>query len=1057
MTDLFLLERKIFLKNWMSYMTIFLILFFGFIVGSKFNLNVGKGLYMNSAFNIGYLQGLLSLGLIFLSSFFAIKALFKDWDSGFDTILYTLPISKKNYLGDRFIFLFFNSFGSFVILMVGFAIGQSLRTEITINPHFNILHYLYPLLIFGFQNSLFICCILFFISYATRNKLIVVVAGLMLYVCYMVIMIYANSPFMSGSTPQSLELEKIAALIDPFGLSAYFTEAKKLSVTEKNYQIIPLEGYLLANRILYLTISAILLFLTFKVFNFTSIPKIKRPKPNIFNSNSSPKLDDFLPAELNFEDNQALRSIKSFVKIDLIYISKGIAWISVCMLILFFVGMEMYAEIEKGIRLPQKYASSGLMAESIIENFQFIGMLFVVYFSNDLFWRSHASKFFMIEKTCFYSKFKTLSHFFSISILLIIISLLLIVQGILFQISYDYPYFDWKAYSGIFLFNTIPLILFSAFILLLNSLVKNRYIALGLSILALISWSGPLSKKIFPNPIFQFFSSYQGVYSDFNGFGYYPESFTLRLIFGMSIIGILWLIYQFVISRKLEIFKVGISLLLLTSAIISGIKYLKSYVPKNENLEIINAANYEKQYKSKYKELPQPTITNLKTEINLFPESHRYDIKGEYTLENKSAKPISAILVNFSNQHKIEKAIWISKNEIINLKKNQTEIKLKKPLLPGESAKFNFLLEYKSYAINGHESFNSIIENGSFLRISRYYPIFGYQKDMELENEQIRKQLNLPTRDKIKSPDAPAVHTEDFLNLDMQISTSANQTAIGTGDLINSWKQKNRNFYTYKANQIPFRFAVSSANYQIKSFVHRGIKILIYFHPKHFQNVANIMASTVSSLDYCIDNFGPYPFKSIQLAEISSFTKGFAGTAYPANIFMPENMIFHANLTKNNEQDVINEITAHELSHLWWGNSQIDPDNREGQTMLTESLAMYTEMMIYKKQYGEDLMKKRLQIHKQIFESEKGYAENQPLFKVHNENTHISYSLGAMAMVKLSEILTEKKVNLALSNFLKNNNYPKKPSSLDLIEEFLKVSPNRETDDKIINLLMAPW
>lgn len=62
-----------------------------------------------------------------------------------------------------------------------------------------------------------------------------------------------------------------------------------------------------------------------------------------------------------------------------------------------------------------------------------------------------------------------------------------------------------------------------------------------------------------------------------------------------------------------------------------------------------------------------------------------------------------------------------------------------------------------------------------------------------------------------------------------------------------------------------------------------------------------------------------------------------------------------------------------------------------------------------------------------------------------------------MAMVKLSEILTEEKVNTALSSFLKKNSYPKKPSSIDLINEFLEVSPNEMTKQKVKEIFMKPW
>ncbi|BBQ08145.1 M1 family aminopeptidase [Elizabethkingia anophelis] len=204
------------------------------------------------------------------------------------------------------------------------------------------------------------------------------------------------------------------------------------------------------------------------------------------------------------------------------------------------------------------------------------------------------------------------------------------------------------------------------------------------------------------------------------------------------------------------------------------------------------------------------------------------------------------------------------------------------------------------------------------------------------------------------------------------------------------------------------------------------------------------------TLDYCIRNFGQYPFKSITFAEISSFTKGFAATAYPSAVFMPEDMVFHANIHADKKQDVINELAGHELSHLWWGNSLINPDEREGAVMLTETLAMYTEMMLYKKMHGEAKMKERLKMHQQIYDDEKGLSENQPLYKVTVEDAHISYSKGAVVMVNLSELIGENKVNMALKKFLENNRYPKKPRSIDLLNEFYKVSPDKRKEiDKL--------
>ncbi|SIT09291.1 Peptidase family M1 [Chryseobacterium ureilyticum] len=245
---------------------------------------------------------------------------------------------------------------------------------------------------------------------------------------------------------------------------------------------------------------------------------------------------------------------------------------------------------------------------------------------------------------------------------------------------------------------------------------------------------------------------------------------------------------------------------------------------------------------------------------------------------------------------------------------------------------------------------------------------------------------------------------------------------------------------------------MSSAEYQVKSIDYKGIIINIFYHKKHFENVNHLLENAKLTLDYCQQNFGKYPFKTINFAEISSFTRGFAATAYPSVIYMPEDMVFHANIHADQKQDVINELAGHELSHLWWGNSQINPDNREGAVMLTETLAMYTEMMLYKKMHGKAKMMERIKVHQQIYDNEKGLFEDLPIYRATGDVPHISYSKGAVAMVQLSDLVDENKVNTTLKNFLNNNQYPKKPSSMDLLHEFYKIAPNEQIKKQIDQL-----
>ncbi|WP_347218307.1 M1 family aminopeptidase [Chryseobacterium sp.] len=1056
MNTLFLFEAKRSIKHWLSYLVALILVLLGIFCGNQFNLSVGEGIYLNSPYTIGFMTGMLSLSVIFFATVYALQLLFKDYDSKFNVILFSFPLTRQTYLKGKFCFYFLQTFLSFSFLMLGFLIGQSLRTGSEMQNGLSIASYFYPLVIFGFLNSLLVCSFLFLLSLIIRKKLLVVAGGLLLYIFYMIILLFSNSPFMAGSMPQSLETQQFSAIADPFGLSSYFFEARQLTVSQKNTQIVPFTGYLLLNRIFYLLLSAILLFVSLKQFSFsaTSGQKVKK---GVHQADYQSKLIsiDYAKTEPRFGKLSLLQSILSFAKIDLIYLFKSITIPAVSILLVFSVGMEMYAEIEKGIRIPQKYASSGLMATTIAENFHLLGLLTTAYFLNDLYWRSKWSGFFLIENSTFFSKNKLTGHFISISILLCFFTGILIGEGIIFQAAYDYFHIDWNAYFAVFLFNTFPLILFAGLILLINDRIPHKFIALGLSVLAVFILTGPVSGKIIPYPVFRIFSDFKGSYSDFNGYGMYEKAFIQRLLFGTGLIVLLWTLNTLIKFKKLPVVQSVFTIILLISGIAAGSFFMQGYTAKDDEQDLLNSAQYEKSFR-KYENLPQPDITDVVTDIQLNPSNNSYIISGKYILKNQTEKTIHNILINFHPDLNLKTAVFKTGNEILKLDENTHEISLKAGLHPNDTATLNFEITYQWYAVNGHQSFNSIIENGSFMRISRYYPTIGYQKDNEVQDQTLRNQYGLGKLTELKKPEAAEVLKKDFINLDMTISTEKAQTAVGTGDLIKKWTQSNRNYFQYKAENIPFRFAVSSAEYQIKSVYYKGIKVNVFYHQKHFENVDHLLKNAQLTLDYCQQNFGKYPFKTINFAEISSFTRGFAATAYPSAIFMPEDMVFHANIHADKEQDVINELAGHELSHLWWGNSQINPDDREGSVMLTETLAMYTEMMLYKKMHGKAKMMERIQVHQQIYDNEKGLSEDLPIYRATGDVPHISYSKGAVAMVTLSDLIGEDSVNTALKSFLTHNQYPKKPSSLDLLEEFYKVSPDRATRNQVDRLFKRP-
>lgn len=1040
MKTIIVFDLKSYCKNWRFLLLVLSLIAFGIFGGSNARFTLNENLAYNSPYQIAFITAFLSLTSVFFATLFSAQLALKEIDYNFNLIYFSLPVQKNQFLWSRFVSIFLLSFSFTLLLTISFFIGREFSGAGMKSVHFNIFYYFIPILVFTLINSFLVVSITTVVAWFTKNKLFIYVSGLVLYIFYMISLLFSSSPFMANQLPQSKQAQLISAIFDPFGLSAFFNQTMHLSIEQRNTELATVNGVFLLNRIGIIVISAALQILIAKTFSIAK--KVKSAKINQISGKSKAVLPfEFVPTEKS--TLVKFQSLYSFTRMNWIYLVKSIPFVLIVLSLLFAVGMEMYAEIEKGIRMPQKYATSGLMVSAIIQNFYVLGALILVFYGNDLYWRSKNSNFHYIEEST--SNFP--SKFWSIWLTLIglafVFTSILILEGIAFQVLYDYTFIEWNVYARTFLFTTLPLILVGGFTLLILKFIKNKYLSLAVSGALVLLMTTSLGKSVIQYPLFKFLYTISFDYSDMNGFGSYENAFLQRLLFGFFLVSfVLYLIHQ----NKKSVLKISfwlIAICCMAAISVLGSNIISGYSPKDRSSLELAQVKYEKQFRI-FQNQPQPTITTVLSRVDLFPSKHAYLINGNYVLENKTQKPIYEILFNFPDDFFIKNAVFHAVTGDIFVTDQQQIIELKIALEPGQKVSFDFELYYHWKPVNGHQSFNAIIENGSFMRISRYYPLIGYDSSNEIKEENRRKQFQLGKPTPIKAFDAAKVPNDDFISLDLTVSTEANQTVIGVGELIKQWKENNRNVFQYKVDAIPFRFAISSANYAVKKETYNGKSFEIYYHPAHYENVDHLLINTKHTMDYCESNFGIYPFKTIRFAEVSGFTKGFAATAYPATIYMTEDMIFHCNIKADKQQDVINELAGHELSHLWWGNNQIDPDNREGDVFLTESLAMYTELMILKKMYGKQEAEVRVKMHQDIYEGEIGFSGDVPLIKVTGDLTHIAYSKGAVAMYKLSELIGEETINVALRNFLAKHKYPAtKPVSTDFLDEVYMISDER--------------
>ena len=99
---------------------------------------------------------------------------------------------------------------------------------------------------------LFAAVTLFALSTVTRSVLASYAGSVLIYVLYFVASALTNSPLMASSVPGADESAWLAALLDPFALSAFFEQTRNWTPALRNTKLISLTGNFLLNRLLWI-------------------------------------------------------------------------------------------------------------------------------------------------------------------------------------------------------------------------------------------------------------------------------------------------------------------------------------------------------------------------------------------------------------------------------------------------------------------------------------------------------------------------------------------------------------------------------------------------------------------------------------------------------------------------------------------------------------------------------------------------------------------------------------------------------------------------------------
>ncbi|HKP76945.1 MAG TPA: hypothetical protein VJT67_15550, partial [Longimicrobiaceae bacterium] len=226
------------------------------------------GTHLNSPFVVMQSVGLMSLLTVFVLTVFCANAVSRDAEHGMREIVYATSVGKLRYLAARFLGALGAAATVFAFVGVGLYLAPLLAglDPARLGPQ-RPLAYLWAMAVMGLPNLLFAGAVIFAIAVLTRSVLASYVASVCLYMTYMVVAMLIGSPLMAGARPQSPQSMARAALLDPFGISAFFQQTWYWTPAQRNTQLLALSGYVLANRLLVVGVAVALLVATYRLFS----------------------------------------------------------------------------------------------------------------------------------------------------------------------------------------------------------------------------------------------------------------------------------------------------------------------------------------------------------------------------------------------------------------------------------------------------------------------------------------------------------------------------------------------------------------------------------------------------------------------------------------------------------------------------------------------------------------------------------------------------------------------------------------------------------------------
>jgi len=1066
------------LRNPVFWVAIAIFFLMGFGLTASQNVSVGTpgGVHENAPNAIAVTTAIFSLFYLFIVTAFVANAIVRDESSGFAPIVRSTAVTNTQIVLGRFIGGLIIAWLGYLAIPVGMFCGSLMPwvDPETIGPQI-FSYYAWPFLIIAIPNIFLMCAILFALATVLRSMMAAYIGAVVLVMGYLIT---------TSILFPKIEYREALARWEPLGSGAIGETTRYWTQSELNGRLIDLSGALLFNRVFCVLIG--FLFLAFTVWRFSMSERApskrrlrklaKRQARAEKKAAVAPALDGGRVMAASARPSRWVQ-FTTRIRIEVRQVLTSPGLIVITLLEMAFTGLTL--SISPSLYGTSDHPTLSATITGVANGSTVFLLIIAAFYGGELVWRERDRKLNeVIDSTAVPSWVMTVPKMIAIFVVLLLVNLAGAFAGIVYQLIEGARTLGLLEYLTWFILPAaVSGVLIAILAVFFQILSPNKYVGWGILFVWFVSGIF-MANMGYNNPLYDYGRSLPVPLSDFVGAGSFWK--------GAAVFRFYWLCFAVILAvlahllwprgtdlglglriRKMRRFAsatplaiAGVAAVAMTATGVyafHNIKQLNRYQTPDE-LEKYQA-DYERKY-LKYEKLPQPSITAVKLDVQLYPKERRLVAVGRYELINRTSAPIRDVHIRQTDPDAVFHRLDLTGARLVSddEKFGYRIYRFDTPLAPGATAVMTFASQIWHRGFKAATPDTDIIENGTFANNFQFAPVIGMNEQNLLTDRAKRRRQGLPAElrpAKLEDLSATARNYigSDWVMSDITLTTDAGQTPIAPGNRVSDVTSGGRRtaHFISGAPILNF-FSIQSADYEVATRDHNGLQLSVYYHKGHDWNVPKMLNAMSLALDYYRAHFGPYQFKYARIVEFpgyNSFAQAFAGT-------MPysESIGFNANTDDPEKIDFTTYVVAHEMAHQYWAHQVIGAD-MQGGTMTSETLAQYSALMVMKHLYGPDKIRRFLKYELDNYLSQRQgeVVEELPLDRVENQ-AYIHYRKGSLVMYLLQERLGEDAVNRALAHFLDRFRFKGAPyeRSVDLVGEFRKEAKTPEQQQLITDL-----